>query len=218
MGRQPTRQLTWEYVLRTFKRVRMMTRLDQGLLAKRFADDPKAAVQVDVRGVCEWMDSLLNELDKAGYTSNVANVAGRRHDNCAVCGKEVMQDHNGAKYCSTECRQRAYRERKAQAQGRNSPLPKRPRAKPQIQLPAEVRALQDAQQLANLAYTIFKKAYALEETSRSEQSDTSNAAPDETNVTRPSLNAAFGAWMAAAERERGEGSEGPPPHWQDDCR
>jgi len=40
MSRPPTRQLSWEFVLRTFDRMRMMTRLDQKLLAEQLVADP----------------------------------------------------------------------------------------------------------------------------------------------------------------------------------
>jgi hypothetical protein len=125
-GRPPTRQLTWDFVLRTFARLRMMTRLDQKSLATALVDDPVKARQSDIHRLSDWLRDLHAYMAELGYDSN---VAGRKNDNCAVCGEEILRDHNGAIYCSQKCRQRAYRERKAAVAGRNSPIPKRRRLK-----------------------------------------------------------------------------------------
>jgi hypothetical protein len=122
MSRRPTKRLTWDFVLRSFDRLRMMRRLNVELLAKELVADPAAARRADIMGCYDWVYELACEMKKLGYDDD---TAGRKRGNCAVCGKDTIRDSNAAIYCSRECRQRAYRERKAKAQGRNSPLPKR---------------------------------------------------------------------------------------------
>lgn len=99
MGRPPTRQLTLRFVLRTLERLRMVTRLDD----KNLAEELKAA---------GWR---LNDVAFLGqYLLNVVELnGGLNHDhpngNCPQCGHDIGRDHNGARYCSNRCRQRAYR-------------------------------------------------------------------------------------------------------------
>jgi hypothetical protein len=123
MSRRPTRQLTWQFVLRTLARVRMMMRLDAKQLAKQLVENG-----VSMQGGDTFLSDIgdyMKEIDRDFYV----NGSGRRHDKCAQCGQEIMCDHNGAIYCSRECRQRAYRVRRTAAEGRNSPIPKRSRPK-----------------------------------------------------------------------------------------
>jgi predicted nucleic acid-binding Zn ribbon protein len=101
MSRQPTRQLTLEFVLRTLARLRMVTRLDQTDLAQALAGHRK-----DVQFLGEYLEGVASEMKRLGYISN-------RHPNgdCVECGHEIGVDHNGARFCSSRCRQRAYRKR-----------------------------------------------------------------------------------------------------------
>ena len=41
---------------------------------------------------------------------------------CAVCGKPFVARHPGARYCSAACRQKAYRQRKAQGRPKRARL------------------------------------------------------------------------------------------------
>ena len=119
MSRRATRQLTWAFVLRTFKRVNMIAaRYDSEALAKALVERG-----VGLDGVDTFLSDVgdyMRTLDRDFYCSG-----GRlpKHDKCAVCDEKIARDHNGAIYCSRECRQRAYRVRKATAEGRNSPSP-----------------------------------------------------------------------------------------------
>ena len=121
MGRRPTRQLTWPFVLRTFKRVDM--------IAARYSAESMAKGLIE-RGVsisaAEYFSDIADYMRefqcKAGVDPNA-----HPNGNCAQCGGEISCDHNGARYCSTRCRQRAWRERRAAAQGRNAAPAKRRR-------------------------------------------------------------------------------------------
>jgi hypothetical protein len=92
-----------------------------------------------------------------------------KNEKCAQCGKEIRLGHNGAIYCSRECRQRAYRVRKATAEGRNSHIPKRKRTKPTAREAAMAAALEsltrekEALAFANTAYALHLKAHPGEE-------------------------------------------------------
>lgn len=98
MSSRPTRQLTWPFVLRTLARLNMMTRLDEWL-AEEFV-----AKGVNVQGLGEYLMTVAEYMRGMGFDPN-------RHPNgnCAHCGEEIGCDHNGARYCSSRCRQRAYR-------------------------------------------------------------------------------------------------------------
>jgi hypothetical protein len=105
MSRSPTRQLTWPFVLRTFKRVDM--------IASRYSAEWMAKALVE-RGVdisaSDYMRDIweyMRDLKKAAGGSIYAHPNG----NCPQCGHDIGRDHNGARYCSTSCRQRAWRER-----------------------------------------------------------------------------------------------------------
>jgi hypothetical protein len=68
----------------------MMTRLDEKLLAEELASR-----HVDVRSLSE-------------YLGDVAYYMGPCHTprpNCPQCGREILRNHNGARYCSNRCRQ-----------------------------------------------------------------------------------------------------------------
>jgi hypothetical protein len=104
-------------------------------------------------------------------TEPARGVDPNAHPNgaCPECGKDIGRDHNGARYCSDRCRQRAYRVRKAAAQGRNSPVPKRSRKT--IVLAGGVYELR------------LKKPRRSKKCLVGPQSDTSIHADNETNVT-----------------------------------
>jgi hypothetical protein len=97
----------------------MMTRLDSEWLGKEFA-----ARRIDVQHLAEFLEEVADYAKKNGFDLNA-----HPNGNCRQCGRAIERDSNAAIYCSRECRQLAYRERKAQARGRNSPLPKRLRLK-----------------------------------------------------------------------------------------
>jgi hypothetical protein len=165
MGRRPTRPITWAFVLRTFKRVNMIAgRYDSEAIAKELIEQG-----VGLDGVDTFLSDVgdyMRTLDHDFYCGN-----GRpKHDKCAVCDEKIERDHNGARYCSRECRQRAYRVRKAAAEGRNSPIPKRARART-IALAGGVYELR------------LKKPRRRKNDSGELQSDTSPGAESETNVT-----------------------------------
>jgi hypothetical protein len=99
MSRRPTRQLTLEFVLRTLTRLRMMTRLDTELLAKELLPHRR-----DVQFLAEYLDDVAEYMMRLGVDPNK-----HPNGNCAQCGDEIGSNHNGARYCSNRCRQRAYR-------------------------------------------------------------------------------------------------------------
>ena len=101
MSRPPTRRLTLQFVLRTLKRVQMITRLDAEHLAEALIALPAPP---GVQGLGEYLDDVGECMRKKGYDPN-AHPSG----NCAQCGNEITRDHNGAHYCSNRCKQRAYR-------------------------------------------------------------------------------------------------------------
>jgi hypothetical protein len=114
MSRRPTRQLTLQFVLRTLKRLQMMTRLDHELLAKELL-----AYRVEVGGLGQYLEDVAYYMKKQGF-----DPSAHPNRNCAQCGGENGRDHNGARYCSTRCRQRAYRLRlkqRRQPLNRNKP-------------------------------------------------------------------------------------------------
>jgi hypothetical protein len=80
----------------------MMTRLDRELLAKEFA-----ACRIDVQGLGEF----LTDVADFARTKHGFDPSAHPNGNCAFCGGYNGRDHNGAKYCSSRCRQRAYRAR-----------------------------------------------------------------------------------------------------------
>src|SRR5262245_21341825 len=101
MGRPVTRRLTMRFVLRTLQRLQMRKRLNDKLIAEALA---KAGYNLSE------LEFLSNFLEGVHY------YAGSPHDydqhpnrNCPQCGEKIIRDHNGAKYCSNRCKQRAYR-------------------------------------------------------------------------------------------------------------
>jgi hypothetical protein len=156
MSRRATRQLTWAFVLRTFKRVDM--------IAASYSAEAIAKALIERGMGLDGVDTFLSDvgnymrtLDRDLYCSG-----GRpKHDKCAVCDEKIERDHNGAIYCSRECRQRAYRVRKAAAEGRNSLIPKRSRAKPTAREAArEIMTRQnEALAFANSMYALHLKAH-----------------------------------------------------------
>jgi hypothetical protein len=165
MGRTPTRQLTWQFVLRTFKRV--------DIISRRYSSEAiaKALVERGVEIGCspEYLSDIAEYMRKFQREAGVDPYA-HPNGNCPQCGHDIDRNHNGARYCSTRCRQRAYRVRKAQATGRNTPIPKRPRTRT-ITLAGGVYELH------------LKKPGRIKKRSAGPQSDTSDHVGSETNVT-----------------------------------
>jgi endogenous inhibitor of DNA gyrase (YacG/DUF329 family) len=104
MSRPPTRQLTLQFVLRTFKRVDM--------IAARYSAEAIAKALIErgadlgcpaeyLRDIWEYMRDLKRE---AGV-----DIHAHPNGNCPQCGHDIGRDHNGARYCSNRCKQRAYR-------------------------------------------------------------------------------------------------------------
>jgi hypothetical protein len=173
MSRRATRELTWEFVLRTFKRVDMIqARYGDEAIAKAFVergvDLPcSAAFLSDV-----W-EAMRDLKKKAG-----GDIYAHPNGDCPQCGKDIGRDHNGARYCSTRCRQRAWRERKAKAEGRNSPIPKRVRPQT-IALAGGVFELH----LKKPPRDVSNSASAQRNVPETTLEDTSPSAESETNVT-----------------------------------
>jgi|SRR5271166_4728609 len=165
MSRRPTRQLSWEFVLRTFKRVDMIaSRISAEALAKEIlAYKPKASCPHEYLS-----DVWYHMLEHAKATG--VDLHAHPNGNCPECGRDIGRDHNGARYCSTACRQRAYRVRKAAGEGRNSPIAKRSR-------PRTVALVGGEYELR------LKKPRRRKKGSAGLQSDTSIIADDKTNVT-----------------------------------
>jgi hypothetical protein len=78
----------------------MITRLDQEGLAKQLMGHRN-----DVRFLANYLD------DVGHYMMEMGAEETRKHPQCIECGAENRRDHNGAKYCSDKCRQKAYRKR-----------------------------------------------------------------------------------------------------------
>jgi hypothetical protein len=102
-GRPPTKQLTLQFVLRTLKRLQMVTRLDQELLAKELLPYCR-----DVQGLGEYLTDVAECMNKHRREQGIDPDA-HPNGNCRQCGEAIWCDHNGARYCSRRCRQRAYR-------------------------------------------------------------------------------------------------------------
>jgi hypothetical protein len=187
MSRRPTKPITWAFVLRTFKRV--------GMIAARHSPEAIAKAMVE-RGVAKALGQAEYMSDVADYMRSAQREAGvdpnaHPNGNCPQCGDDIGRDHNGARYCSRECRQRAYRVRKAAAEGRNSPIAKRSRTKPTAREAAmeAARAIMarknEAAAFASSMYALHLKAHPDEEKgSIKPQGDTSSSAESETNVTQ----------------------------------
>jgi hypothetical protein len=122
-GRRPTKKLTWQFILRTLKRVDMIAaRYDSKHIAKRLVDRGelnRLRVPEYLSDIWQCARSYLKELGRDVYDEDHPNR------NCLACGEKIDSDSNKTIYCKRKCRQRAYRVRKAEAAGRNSPLPKR---------------------------------------------------------------------------------------------
>jgi hypothetical protein len=181
MSRPATRPLTWEFILRTFKRVDMIAAL--------YGAEQMAEWLVE-RGVDLHSPEYLSDISEAVYAikkKHGIDPHAHPNGNCRQCDKPTSCDHNGAIYCSRECRQRAYRVRKAVAEGRNSPIPKRSRTKPTAREAAiEIMTQQkEALAFANSMYALHLKAYPGEnKCSAALQGDTSSSAESETSVTK----------------------------------
>jgi hypothetical protein len=164
MSRPPTRQLTWQFVLRTLARLKMMTRLDQKWVAKELL-----AKGMDLHGLGTWLQDIeeyIRDFQREAGVDPYAHPNG----NCPQCGNDIGRDHNGARYCSDKCRQRAYRVGKAKAEGRNAPFAERPQPRT-VQLPGGVYELRlkRPRRTKNCNTTAFRAA--------------PTRAEDETNVT-----------------------------------
>ena len=180
MGRPPTRELRWPFILRTFKRVDMISaRYSAETIAKTFVE---RGVEIPAPQYMDDIWQLMCQLKKAAGINSNAHPNG----NCRQCGEEIERDHNGAIYRSRECRQRAYRVRKAAAEGRNSLIPKRRRTTPSRKEAAMEAIAQQKEALAfaNSMYALHLKTHGGEKNgSAKPQSDTSTSAQSETNVT-----------------------------------
>jgi hypothetical protein len=122
MSRPPTRRLTWAFVLRTFKRVEM--------ISARYSSETiaKALIEQGLKLGCapEYLSDIGDYMRQFQREAGVDPNA-HPNGNCPQCGHDIGRDHNGARYCSTPCRQRAWRERRAAAEGRNATPAKRRR-------------------------------------------------------------------------------------------
>jgi hypothetical protein len=182
--------ITWEFILRTFKRVDMIARSisDEALAKELLAHDHAKAAALRA---CEYLSDVLELLRLEAHKAGVDLDPPRSKGNCLQCGKEIRCYHRSAHYCSTACRQRAYRVRKAVAEGRNSPVPKRRRTKPTakeasiMEFQAQQQAKKEALDFANSMYAIHLKAHLGEEKRSAEpQCDVSSVADDKRNVAR----------------------------------
>jgi hypothetical protein len=100
MSRPPTRPITLRVVRRTLTRLQTMTRLDQAKLAKQLLP-----YRHNVQFLAQYLEDVSYYMRQQGYDPNPQ----QRHPKCLHCGGENSRDHNGARYCSDRCRQRAYR-------------------------------------------------------------------------------------------------------------
>jgi hypothetical protein len=125
MSRRPTRRLTWQFILRTFKRVGMIqARYSSGAIAKALIKQG-----ADLGCSAEYLSDIWHYMRKLKEEAGVDPNA-HPNGNCRQCGEKIWCDSHAARYCSTRCRQRAWRERKAAAEGRNSaPVKRRRRSK-----------------------------------------------------------------------------------------
>jgi predicted nucleic acid-binding Zn ribbon protein len=100
VGRRSTKQLALQFVPRTLVRLRMVTRLDHERLAK---------VLIPYRDEFGFLGEYL--VDVAHYMRQHGGDGRHPNGDCPECGKAIDRDHNGARYCSNRCKQRAYRKR-----------------------------------------------------------------------------------------------------------
>ena len=185
MSRPPTRQLTWPFVLRTFKRLDMISaRYSAESIAKGLVEQG-----VDL-GAAEYMSDIADEMRELQRKAGADRYV-HPNGNCAECGKAISGDHNAARYCSRECRQRAYRVRKAAAAGRNSPIPKRLRVGPKQAARAaaiadfneDMARREEAVAFANTMYALHLKAHQGEMKRSATPLDDASITPgDETSV------------------------------------
>jgi hypothetical protein len=113
-----TKKLTAKFILRTLDRLQMVTRYNETViadlllknnLANRDNTHHPAFLGEYLSRVAECMEK------KSGHSAN-----DHPHGPCDQCGKPVSVVHNGARFCSSTCRQKAYRLRlKQKASGRN---------------------------------------------------------------------------------------------------
>ena len=178
-------KLTWSFILRTFKRVDMIaSHFDAEALAGHLLDKhPKAIPSEYLSDVSDYMHTLAK---KRGI-----DLYAHPNGNCPQCGNAISRDHRGAQFCSTACRQRAYRVRRAGARGRNSPMPKRRRTKPTLkelaikEVTESLTVKREALAFANDMYALHLAAHGDEEKRSAEpQGDVSSVADDKRNVAQ----------------------------------
>jgi hypothetical protein len=106
MSRRATRQLTWQFVQRTFKRVDM--------IQARYSSETiaKALVERGAEIGCspEYLTDIWYYMRKLKEEVG-GDIYAHPNGNCPQCGRDIGRDHHGARYCSTRCRQRAWRQR-----------------------------------------------------------------------------------------------------------
>ena len=100
MSRQPTKEVSLRFVLSTLRRLQFMSRLDAETLAETLKPYLGKSRRFNVAWLADWL-------------SDVAEFIGPEPcPKCAECAREIRRDSYAARYCSTRCKQRAYRKRK----------------------------------------------------------------------------------------------------------
>src|SRR5215470_11275606 len=111
MSRPPTKQLTLQFVLRTLARMQMVTRLNDKLTAKVLLPHLNRTEVRHIAGLGQFLLEIGEYLEEEKQAAGIPEYPYTHGGKCLACGKEISRDHNGAKYCTDRCRQRAYRKR-----------------------------------------------------------------------------------------------------------
>jgi hypothetical protein len=110
-----TKKLTAKFILRTLDRLQMVTRYHAEVIADCLLKNKRTDTKPGFLG-----QYLLDVEEYILKHSGRASDDSRRRLQCDHCGKEIDLNHNGARFCSNTCRQKAYRLRlKQRASGRS---------------------------------------------------------------------------------------------------
>src|SRR5271165_1243161 len=106
--RRATKQLSEKFILGTLDRLRMITRYNVEVIADLLI---KSRYPLTGRHDTQFLGEYLIDVsqviqEKLGYDPDRQFI----HP-CDECGEDVDRNHNGARFCSNACRQKAYRKR-----------------------------------------------------------------------------------------------------------
>jgi predicted nucleic acid-binding Zn ribbon protein len=101
-------QITWDFIRRTLERLNMVA---AKVHAKSLAEELALRACTELPPY-DYLSDVFEHLRK------IADPWAHPNGACRQCGESIGRDHNGARFCSDRCRQRAYRLRlKQRGQG-----------------------------------------------------------------------------------------------------